>query len=83
MDPAKALCNRDQDPCPLFNDPTNLIYHQDETQCGKYFLCYNNKMHEYNCHEGLHWDIEHQRCAYPEDAECQVGDEFTYLNQRV
>lgn len=75
MEPAKAQCTREQDPCPLFNDPTNLIYHQDDVECGKYSLCYNNKMHEFSCAEGLHWDKDHQHCAFPEDAECDVGSQ--------
>lgn len=72
MSPTEAKCTRDKDLCPLFNDPTNLIYHQDLAECGKYYLCYNNKMHEYTCAEGLHWDTVNERCAYPEDAECGV-----------
>lgn len=80
MSIADARCSHDQLPCPLYNDPTNLVYIQDDVQCGKYFLCYNNKLHEYNCHEGLHWDVQNQQCAYPEDAECEVSyNESTYI----
>lgn len=73
MDASAAQCNHDTDPCPLYNDPTDLVYIQDDLECGKYFLCYNRKMHEYTCAEGLHWDAVNQRCAHPEDAECEVS----------
>lgn len=79
MQPEDAHCDRDKDECPLFNDPTDLVYHQDDVECGKYFLCYDNKMHEYTCADGLHWDVENERCAYPEDAECSVS--FCLLDQ--
>lgn len=75
--PAEAACYREQDPCPLYNDPTNLIYHQDDADCSKYYLCYENKMHEFSCAEGLHWDTENERCSYPQDAECEVRIRFT------
>lgn len=78
MSPTQAACTRDQDVCPLYNDPTNLIYHQDDVECGKYYLCYDNKLHAYTCAEGLHWDTENERCAYPEDAECGVSS-FHFL----
>ena len=73
MAPELAKCYHDQDDCPLLNDPTNLVYYQDDSECGKYYLCYDHKLFEYNCAEGLHWDTENQRCAYPEDAECDVS----------
>lgn len=76
MEPSAAECYQDEAACPLYNDPTNLIYHQDDVECGKYYLCYDNKLHDFTCAEGLHFDVANQRCAYPEDAECQVRKSF-------
>ena len=68
IDMSKADCYRNS--CPLFNDPENLVYLPDYTDCTKYYLCYNNEPKAYHCAEGLHWSEEDQHCTTPALANC-------------
>ncbi|XP_059622850.1 peritrophin-1-like [Phlebotomus argentipes] len=68
--PEFADCDREYSPCPLFNDPDNLVYLSDSDSCEVYHLCYNNQLHRFQCIDGLHWDNQRNQCRRPADAGC-------------
>ncbi|GAB0098655.1 hypothetical protein DMENIID0001_144240 [Sergentomyia squamirostris] len=69
--PEFSNCVHDQQPCPLFNDPDNLVYLSDSESCESYYLCYNNQPHSFKCINGLQWDSVAHLCRRPDDANCE------------
>lgn len=74
MDQNIAECTRTQ--CPLFNDPSHLVYFPDYLECDKYYLCHDNELRAFRCADGLHWDEEREYCTSPAEAECKDYEIF-------
>lgn len=41
------------------------------TDCTKYYQCSNGVAIEMNCPPGLHFSVQHSRCVWPADSECE------------
>lgn len=65
-----AYCERHVGPCPLYNDPDNMVYVNDETNCEKYYLCHHNQLQPFQCQSGFHYDISSKVCTHPALANC-------------
>ncbi|XP_055692104.1 peritrophin-1-like [Lutzomyia longipalpis] len=70
--PYLANCDLPERPCPLFNDPENLVFLPDANQCDVYHLCYFGDPIQFRCADGLHWDPVNENCNYPSLANCQA-----------
>lgn len=43
-----------------------------QVECGRYFVCFNEKVRRLECREGLQFNPETEQCDYPEIVNCQV-----------
>lgn len=58
--------------CPQIDDPVNPIFLPDHNDCSKYFLCFNGTKLARSCSDNLLWDVEHDRCDFPQNVNCEL-----------
>lgn len=73
-----AICTVEDLDCPLYDDPTELIFHPHADTCDQFWMCANGKPMERRCAQGLHWDRVNQWCTFPDDADCPVSNRNSY-----
>lgn len=69
----QANCSVEDLPCPLYNNPSELIFQPHSTECSTYYMCANGELMERQCWGGMHWDREQNWCTFPDSAMCPVS----------
>lgn len=74
-----ANCIVEDLPCPLYDDPNDLVFHYHPDFCNRFALCASGELRNRTCARGLHWDPVNKWCNFPEIVNCPVSDgELTY-----
>lgn len=85
--PAIAECEDGEDfsaySCPSTDDPDNLVFNPDQSDCGKYYLCNGGMRVPFSCHSGLHWNRKKDMCMLPENAGCQQINQINLVCQKL
>ncbi|KAG5669465.1 hypothetical protein PVAND_017352 [Polypedilum vanderplanki] len=56
--------------CPTVDDPHYTVHLPHETYCEYFYKCANGYRVLIPCPPGTHWSVEHDRCEWPELANC-------------
>lgn len=59
--------------CPLNEDVMNPTLLPNPTNCGQFFKCASGIAWVMNCPAGLQFSVQHNRCEWPETANCNNG----------
>lgn len=78
MQPELAGCNLDGIPyCSIPDDPNEVIFHPNEDDCTKYFVCHNGNAIARECASGLFWDVNDEWCTFPHLVSCHPNATVT------
>lgn len=58
------------DRCPSLDEPTKPTHISHESECGKFYKCFNGRVFLMNCPSGQEWSDSLQRCDYHQFALC-------------
>lgn len=39
----------------------------------RFYVCYDGKLKQFRCADGIHWNQAERRCDFPENANCTVS----------
>uniref|UniRef100_A0A336ML64 CSON003390 protein n=1 Tax=Culicoides sonorensis TaxID=179676 RepID=A0A336ML64_CULSO len=67
--------NENEGHCPVDADPSRLVRVAHETDCDKYYMCYNNKEKVHTCKQGKLFSDARNHCLKADKVEC--GDRTT------
>lgn len=77
-----ANCIVDVMACPLYDDPSALVYFSNPHLCNRYWMCANGQTIDRSCAPGLHWDEDQEWCNLPELVNCEVVGSMDFLDTR-
>lgn len=73
IEPARAACTVEDNPCPVHTDSLDMVYLTDAQNCENYYLCYDNQPQRFQCAPGYLWDPVRQFCNIDYRVNCAVS----------
>lgn len=71
MFPQLAMCDVNY-ACPAVDDKENPVFLPDESDCSRYFVCFEGSPISRGCFEGLWFDVVYNWCTVAEEVTCDA-----------
>lgn len=70
MEPAQARCTVEDNPCPKWSDPEDMVYLSNPRSCDSYFLCFMGEAKPLACADGFVFNATTNQC---DRSQCSVS----------